>query len=149
MTVVHGGSWPHFTRVHVDLRPIKGSFRWRLAWSVTDVCESTQHESRELSEPGVDGNHSSSNCSCEEFRRTPGLSRQRGCVQGSQGHPSTSVQLCLRPSSFAVPTDTTTGEPFSFFLPKSSSTRSSLLSACRLIFTKQNVVVITRDCRVH
>ena len=36
--------------------------------------------------------------------------------KGSKGHPSAPVQLRLRPSTFAVATDTTTGEPFSFFL---------------------------------
>ena len=67
--------------------------------------------------------------------------------KGSKGHPSAPVQLRLRPSTFAVATDTTTGEPFYFSLPKSksSSSRSSVLSACRSIFTKQNVPVVTRD----
>ena len=61
------------------------------------------------------------------------------------------VQLRLRPSTFAVATDTTTGEPFNFFLPqsKSSSSRSSVLSACRSIFTKQNVPVVTCDGPTH
>ena len=70
---------------------------------------------------------------------------------GSKGHPSAPVQLRLRPSTFAVATDTTTGEPFNFFLPKSksSSSRSSVLSACRSIFTKQNVPVVTRDGPAH
>ena len=36
--------------------------------------------------------------------------------KGSKGHPSAPVQLRLRPSTFAVATDTTTGEPFNFFL---------------------------------
>ena len=47
MTVMHsgitagGGRTSHaFTSISVS----KGSFRWRLAWHVTDVCESTQHE---------------------------------------------------------------------------------------------------------
>ena len=71
--------------------------------------------------------------------------------KGSQGHPSAPVQLRLRLSTFAVATDTTAGEPFNFFLPKSksSSSRSSVLSACRSIFTKQNVPVVTRDGPVH
>ena len=34
--------------------------------------------------------------------------------KGSTGHPSAPVQLRLRPSTFAVATDTTTGEPFNF-----------------------------------
>ena len=69
--------------------------------------------------------------------------------KGSKGHSSAPVQLRLRPSTFAVATDTTTGEPFNFFLPKSksSSSRSSVLSACRSILTKQNVPVVTRDGR--
>ena len=71
--------------------------------------------------------------------------------KGSKGHPSAPVQLRLRPSTFAVATDTTTGEPFNFFLPKSksSSSRSSVLSACRSIFTKQNLPVVTRDGPAH
>ena len=48
-------------RSHPSPSRSKGSFRWRLAWRVTDVCESTQHESRELSQLAVDDNHSSSN----------------------------------------------------------------------------------------
>ena len=41
--------------------------------------------------------------------------------------------------------------PLIFFLPKSksSSSRSSVLSACRSIFTKQNVPVVTRDGPAH
>ena len=82
--------------------------------------------------------------------RTVRLSRRRGCVEGSQGPPSAHVHLRLRPSTFAGATDTTTGEPFNyFFLPKSSSSRSSVLSACRSIFTKQNIAVETRDGSVH
>ena len=125
----------------------KGSFRWRLAWRVTDVCESTQHE-------------------CENFPnwwlKTIIVLRIAACEgehpdgsyvasKGSQGHPSAPVQLRLRPSTFAVATDTTTpGEPFNFFLPKSksSSSRSSVLSECGSI-TKQNVPVVTRDGPAH
>ena len=36
--------------------------------------------------------------------------------KGSKGHRFAPVQLRLRPSTFAVATDTTTGEPFNFFL---------------------------------
>ena len=36
--------------------------------------------------------------------------------KGSKGHRSAPVQLRLRPSTFAVATDTTTGEPFNIFL---------------------------------
>ena len=37
--------------------------------------------------------------------------------KGSKGHPFRPVQLRLRPSTFAVATDITTGKPFNFFLP--------------------------------
>ena len=118
-----GGRTSHaFTSISVS----KGSFRWRLAWRVTDVCESTQHE-------------------CENFPnwwlKTIIVLRIAACEgehpdgssvpsKGSKGHPSVPVQLRLRPSTFAVATDTTTGEPFNFFLPKSksSSSRSSVLT---------------------
>ena len=154
MTVMHsagGGRTSHtFTSISVS----NGSFRWRLAggslaarWRVTDVCESTQHE-------------------CENFPnwwlKTIIVLRIAACEgehpdgssaasKGSKGHPSAPVQLRLRPSTFAVATDTTTGEPFNFFLPKSksSSSRSSVLSACGSIFTKQNVPVVTLDGPAH
>ena len=102
-----GGRTSHaFTSVSVS----KGSFRWRLAWRVTDVCESTQHE-------------------CENFPnwwlKTIIVLRIAACEhpdgsyvasKGPKGHPSAPVPLRLRPSTFAVATDTTTGEPFNFFL---------------------------------
>ena len=114
---------------------------------MTDVCESTQHE-------------------CENFPnwwlKTIIVLRIAACEgehpdgssvasKGSKGHPSPPVQLRLRPSTFAVATDTSTGEPFNFFLlkSKSSSSRSSVLSACRSTFTKQNVPVVTRDGPAH
>ena len=97
-----------FTSISVS----KGSFRWRLAWRVTDVCESTQYE-------------------CENFpnwwlktiivlRIAAGEGEHPDgssvASKGSQGHPSAPVQLRLRPSTFAVATDTTTGELFNFLL---------------------------------
>ena len=92
-----GGRTSHaFTSISVS----KGSFRWRLAWRVTDVCESTQHE-------------------CENFPnwwlKTIIVLRIAACEgehpdgssvasKGSKGHPSALVQLRLRPSTFAVAT---------------------------------------------
>ena len=127
----------------------KGSFRWRLAWRVRDVCESTQHECENfpnwwlktiivLRIAAYEGEHPDGSSVA---------------LKGSKGHLSAPVQLRLRTrdSTFAVATDTTTGEPFNFFLPKSksSSSRSSVLSACGSIFTKQNVPVVTRDGPAH
>ena len=106
---VGGGRTSHaFTSISVS----KCLFRWRLAWRVTDVCETTQHE-------------------CENFPnwwlKTIIVLRIAACEgehpdgssvasKGSKGHPSAPVQLRLRPSTFAVATDTTTGEPFNCFL---------------------------------
>ena len=146
MTVMHSGRRPHFARIHVDLRQ-QGFFSQAACWRVTDVCESTQHE-------------------CENFPnwwlKTIIVLRIAACEgehpdgssvasKGSKGHPSAPVQLRLRPSTFAVATDTTTGEPFNFFLPKSksSSSRSSVLSTCRSIFKKQNVPVMTHGGPAH
>ena len=58
---------------------------------------------------------------------------------------NTAVQRRLHPSTFVVPTDTILGDLFWwFFLPKITSTRSSLSSTwlftCRSIFARQKVV---------
>ena len=131
---MHSGRRPHFARVHVDLVS-KGSFRWRLAWRVTDVCESTQHECENFPNWWLKTIIVLRIAACE------GEHPDRSSVasKGSKGHPSAHVQLRLRPSTSVVANDTTAGEPFNFFLPKSksSSSRSSVLSACRSIFTKR------------
>ena len=91
----------------------------RFAWRVTDSCESARHEAQELSKLAVDEKLKVLRITaCENSRRTPRrLVRRvdRLSFRGPfpQGHPS--VQLCLRPSIFAVPTDTTLGEPFCHF----------------------------------
>ena len=123
----------------ITVRVSKGSFRWRLARRVTDVCESTQHERENFPNWWLKTIIVLRIAACEG-EHPDGSSVPS---KGSQGHPSAPVQLRLRPSIFAVATDATTGEPFNFFLPKSksSSSRSSVLSACRSIFTKQNLSV--------
>ena len=141
-----GGRTSHaFTSIFVS----KGSIRWRLAWCVTDVCESTQHECENF--PNwwliLEDNHSSSNRSL--WRWTPGRLVCR--VEGVQRTSLRARSASSASSTSVVATDTTAGEPFNFFLPKSksSSSRSSVLSACRSIFTKQNVPVVTHDGPAH
>ena len=77
--------------------------------------------------------------------------------KGSQGHPwgpSAPVRLRLRSWTFAMAADTTTTEPFNFFsclkAPlREAQFRARELSACKSIFTKQNVAGVTRDGRAH
>ena len=133
-----GGRTSHaFTSISVS----KGSFRWRLAWRVTDVCESTQHECEWWKTTIV------LRIAACEGSRTARLSRRRG----PKGHPSAPVQLRVRPSTSSLlwPLIPLLANLLIFFLPKSksSSSRSSVLSACRSIFTKKIVPVVTRDGR--
>ena len=110
MTV--SGRRPHFAPSAFTSISVSKGFRWRLAWRVTDVCESTQHECENfpnwwlktiivLRIAACDGEHPDGSSAASK---------------GSKGHPSVPVQLRLRPSTFAVATDmhTTTAEPFNF-----------------------------------
>ena len=137
-----GGRTSHaFTSISVS----KGSFRWRLAWRVT-------HDGRLWVNTTwmrvVEDNHSSSNRS---LWRVPDGSSVAS--KGSKGHPSAPVQLRLRPSTSSLlwPLIPLLANLLIFFLPKSnsSSSRSSVLSACRSIFTKKIVPVVTRDGPAH
>ena len=103
-TVMHSGLRPHFARIHVDLRQ-QGFFSLaaRLARDGHLWVDTTWM--RELSELvktiivlriACEGEH---------------LDGSSVASKGSKGHPSAPVQLRLRPSTFAVATDTTTGEP--------------------------------------
>ena len=110
MTVLHSGRRPHFACVHVDLRQ-QGFFSLaaRLARDGRLWVDTTWM--RELSELVVEDNLVLRIAACEG-EHPDGSSV---ALEGSKGHPSTPVQLRLRPSTFAVAIDTTTGEPFNLF----------------------------------
>ena len=79
--------------------------------------------------------------------RTARLSRRRG---PKDIPPRTFSFVCVLPL-LLWPLIPLLANLLIFFLPKSksSSSRSSVLSACRSIFTKQNVPVNTRDGPAH
>ena len=102
-----GGRTSHaFTSISVS----KGSFRWWLAWRVTDVCESTQHECKNFPNWWLKTIIVLRIAACEG-EHPDGSSV---ASKGFKGHPSPPAQLRLRPSTFAVAADTTTGEPSIF-----------------------------------
>ena len=146
MTVMHSGRRPHFARIHVDLRQFF-SLAARLASDGRLRVDTTWM--RELSELVVEDNHSSSNRSL--WRRTPAgrlVCRVEGVQKDIPPRPFSFV--CVLPF-LLWPLILLLANLLIFFLPKSksSSSRSSVLRACRSIFTKQTVPVVTRDGPVH
>ena len=81
---------------------------------MTDVCESTRHQRENFPNWWLKTIIVLRIAACEG-EHPDGSSVPS---KGSQGHPSAPVQLRLRPSTYAVATDITTGEPFNFYCLK-------------------------------
>ena len=119
---------------------------WRMS-----VSRHNMNLTRELSELVVEDNHSSLTRSL--WRRTPGrlVSRVEGVAsrRGPKDIPPHLFSLvCVLPL-LLWPQIPLMANLLIFFLPKSSFSRSSVLSACSSIFTKQNVAVVTHNGRAH